>query len=131
MKNVQWPLNTPVGRLYLLASERGLQGIYWKKQRHPTAKNLKEAGAEIKILARAARELDAYFGGRLPWGLFGRASREDKAFGTGTLEIREFFRRESGAKSVQDRQKIDAFLSDRAQHGREVPGGGKTDADEA
>jgi methylated-DNA-[protein]-cysteine S-methyltransferase len=65
MKKSQCLFNSPVGRLYLVASEKGLQGIFWKKQPAPMAKTLKEAGAEIKILARAARELGAYFGGQL------------------------------------------------------------------
>ncbi len=65
MRRVQRVLESPVGRLYLVASEKGLQGIFWKKQPVPTVKSLKEAGAEVKILARAARELEAYFGGRL------------------------------------------------------------------
>ena len=64
MKQAQWRVNSKVGSLYLVASEKGLQGIFWKKQSEPMAKSLKETGAEIKILSKAVRELGEYFEGK-------------------------------------------------------------------
>ena len=60
MNTVQNSLVTPVGRLYLVASEGGLQGIFWKKQNVPA----KGPSRAMKFLRQAERELKEYFGGK-------------------------------------------------------------------
>jgi methylated-DNA-[protein]-cysteine S-methyltransferase len=64
MSNAQWIMNSVIGRLYLVASEKGLQGIYWKRQPVPMMKNLRSPSPEVKILARAQSQLDEYLSGR-------------------------------------------------------------------
>ncbi len=60
MDSLQSKINSPVGDLYLTASRKGLQGIYWKKQPVEMAKSSKDS----RILAQAAKELTEYFKGR-------------------------------------------------------------------
>lgn len=57
-------MDSQIGSLYLVASERGLQGIFFKKQAVPMAKSLKGPALEIQILRRAIRELAEYFSGK-------------------------------------------------------------------
>lgn len=64
MKQVQWVMRTTIGPLYLVASEKGLHGIYWKKQAAPMASTLMGKAAEIRILAKAVIELKEYFEGK-------------------------------------------------------------------
>jgi methylated-DNA-[protein]-cysteine S-methyltransferase len=56
-------MNSKIGPLYLVASEKGLQGVFWKKQSAAMAKSLKGTSAEIKILMQAVKELQEYFNG--------------------------------------------------------------------
>ena len=64
MKKAQWKMSSNIGSLYLVASEKGLQGIFWKKQDVPMAGSLKAAGAEVKILARASGQVAEYLAGK-------------------------------------------------------------------
>ncbi|MEW6057334.1 MAG: methylated-DNA--[protein]-cysteine S-methyltransferase [Bdellovibrionota bacterium] len=57
-------MDSKVGRLYLVASEKGLLGVFWKKQPEPMAPSLKGAKPEIKVLWQAVNELDEYLNGR-------------------------------------------------------------------
>ncbi len=52
----QMKLKTSVGTLYLVASEAGLCGVFWEKQKAPMG--------ESKLLAQAAREIEEYLAGR-------------------------------------------------------------------
>lgn len=61
MNKAQWMMNSKIGPLYLVASEKGLQGVFWKKQTTPMTKSLKGSEREIKILSQAAHELEEYF----------------------------------------------------------------------
>lgn len=65
MKTGQWLFDSKIGPLYLVGSEKGLRGIFWKKQAAPMVASLKEARPEVRVLAKAARELEAYFAGTL------------------------------------------------------------------
>lgn len=49
-------MNSKIGRLYLVASEKGLQGVFWKKQPVPIK--------ETKILSTAVRQLEQYLDGK-------------------------------------------------------------------
>jgi methylated-DNA-[protein]-cysteine S-methyltransferase len=61
MKIAQVCLPSKIGPLYLVASEKGLRAVLWKKGDAPLVRSLKGAAPEIKILSRAARELKEYF----------------------------------------------------------------------
>lgn len=60
----QLKIESPVGPLYLIASEKGLQSLHWKQQNIPTPSSLEESKKEVKVLARAASELKEYFDGK-------------------------------------------------------------------
>jgi methylated-DNA-[protein]-cysteine S-methyltransferase len=62
--SAQWAMSSPIGTLYLVASARGLQGIYWKKQPVPLTRSLISSAPEIKALASAEQQLDEYFKGQ-------------------------------------------------------------------
>lgn len=64
MSQAQWLMKSKIGPLYLVASEKGLQGIFWKKQAAPIAASLKGKTADIKILLQTVTELAEYFGGK-------------------------------------------------------------------
>ncbi len=57
----QYLLKSPIGPLYLVASDKGLQGIYWTKQSAPMAKSLISSDPVIKILSKTVRQLEEYF----------------------------------------------------------------------
>jgi methylated-DNA-[protein]-cysteine S-methyltransferase len=62
---MQWEMRSEVGSLYLVASGRGLRGIFWEKQSAPLAPSLKASGEETRVLAETARQLERYFAGKL------------------------------------------------------------------
>lgn len=64
MNKAQWMMNSQIGRLYLVASEQGLQGVFWKRQSVVMVKTLKGATAEIKILANTVEQLEEYLDGK-------------------------------------------------------------------
>lgn len=49
-------MKSKIGSLYLVASEKGLQGIFWNKQNVPMAKS--------RILSESARQLEEYLSGK-------------------------------------------------------------------
>jgi methylated-DNA-[protein]-cysteine S-methyltransferase len=53
MARYQWSMKSPLGPLFLLASEKGLSGIYWDKQNVPLQ--------ETPLLTQAVQELTEYF----------------------------------------------------------------------
>lgn len=57
--NYQWKFESKVGPLYLVASEKGLKGVFVKRQAVGMIKTLKES----KILQNAVNELSEYFNG--------------------------------------------------------------------
>jgi len=57
-------MESRIGSLYIVASKRGLRGIFWKKKPGLVAKSLRGAGAEIQILARAVRQVGEYLDGK-------------------------------------------------------------------
>lgn len=61
---LQWTLNSPIGKLYLLATSNALKAVHWKKQPVPMASSLKGSDPAVQILAQAVRELEEYFAGR-------------------------------------------------------------------
>ena len=64
MNTAQWSMKSKIGRLYLVASDKGLRGVFWKDQHVPMARTLKESRAAVRILAKSTRQLKEYFGGK-------------------------------------------------------------------
>ena len=56
MEVVQFKMESVIGPLYLVATDKCLRGIFWKKQNIPYGKN--------KIIVQAESELEEYFQGR-------------------------------------------------------------------
>jgi methylated-DNA-[protein]-cysteine S-methyltransferase len=65
MNKVQWEMKSEVGSLYLVASGRELQGIFWEIQKVPMAPSLKASSEEACVLAETIRQLEKYFDGKL------------------------------------------------------------------
>ena len=64
MSLFQWSMNSPFGPLYLLATEKGLRGIYWRKQEAVTYKRLEGTSPEVRVLLKAEGQLKEYFAGK-------------------------------------------------------------------
>ena len=64
MKRTQWKMKTKIGTFYLVATEKGLQGLFWKKQNIPITKNLNTNEKEMKILLKAIHQLEEYLEGK-------------------------------------------------------------------
>lgn len=64
MKNVQIQLASKIGTLYLVASEKGLAGIYWNKQSARMVKILDRSRKADKILDDTRIQLAEYFSGK-------------------------------------------------------------------
>ena len=64
MKKSQWKMGSKIGPLHLVASEIGLQGIFFKKQPVPLAKSLSGAAPDIRALRASARQLGEFFDGK-------------------------------------------------------------------
>jgi methylated-DNA-[protein]-cysteine S-methyltransferase len=60
----QWLMESEIGKIFLVASEMGLQGVFWKQQVVPLTSSLKTSRVEVKILAQAVEELEQYFLGK-------------------------------------------------------------------
>jgi methylated-DNA-[protein]-cysteine S-methyltransferase len=58
-KVVQWKLNSDIGPLFLVASEKGLRGLCWKKQAVPMAL----VPSESKILITTIKQVEEYLAG--------------------------------------------------------------------
>jgi methylated-DNA-[protein]-cysteine S-methyltransferase len=63
MKKFQWQMDSRIGPLFLVVSEKGLQGLYWKEQPVPRVKKLKGTAITIQILSRAVQEIQEYLNG--------------------------------------------------------------------
>jgi methylated-DNA-[protein]-cysteine S-methyltransferase len=63
MKLIQYEMPSSVGPVYLVASAKGLQGVYWHKQEIECVKNLDLKLPENKFIIEAAIQLKEYFAG--------------------------------------------------------------------
>ncbi|MCR4336369.1 MAG: methylated-DNA--[protein]-cysteine S-methyltransferase [Candidatus Omnitrophica bacterium] len=61
---IQYKITSPIGILYLVASLKGLQGIYWTKQPVKLVKFLDRSQPSERILDDSQQQLDEYFSGR-------------------------------------------------------------------
>lgn len=64
MTTAQYIFDSVIGPLHLVASEKGLQGIFWKRQSAPVVKSLKSSDLPIQFLATAIKQLNEYFDGK-------------------------------------------------------------------
>lgn len=64
MAQVQYLKDSEIGPLYLVASEKGLRGIFWKRQAAPLVTQLEGTSPEMINLSLAARELSEYLTGK-------------------------------------------------------------------
>ena len=60
MPQAQWMLDSEIGRLYLVASEKGLQTLFWEKQQAPMATSLEGSEPEIQVLSLAVKQVTEY-----------------------------------------------------------------------
>lgn len=61
---IQYKMSSPIGSLYLVASSKGLKGIFFQKQNLKMVTTLSNQIPEEKNLASAARQLAEYFAGK-------------------------------------------------------------------
>jgi methylated-DNA-[protein]-cysteine S-methyltransferase len=64
MNLTQWKMDCMIGSVFLVASDKGLRGIYWKKQEPPCVWSLEGNTPELRLLRQAVSELEEYFGGK-------------------------------------------------------------------
>ncbi len=57
-------MNSAIGSLFLVASDRGLESVFWHPQVVPFADSLKDLKPEIQILARAVIQLEEFLNGK-------------------------------------------------------------------
>jgi methylated-DNA-[protein]-cysteine S-methyltransferase len=62
MSRLQMKIESKIGPLYLVGSEKGLHGVYWKKQNAPMVNGGEDAVE--KLLKKAARQLEEYLDGQ-------------------------------------------------------------------
>ena len=65
MALAQCKFNSPVGELFLEASEKGLSGIYFSRQASRITKEDSLEKPQAKILNEAREQLKQYFSGKL------------------------------------------------------------------
>ena len=64
MSSVQYEMRSPVGPVYIVASSKGLQGVFWQKQAVRSVEKLDSKRAEDKLIQQAAGQLKEYFAGK-------------------------------------------------------------------
>jgi len=64
MNLIQYEMKSPVGPLYLVASQEGLQGVYFQKQAVNCVSNLDPQRSEDKLILKAVKQLKEYFAGK-------------------------------------------------------------------
>ncbi|MBC7420319.1 MAG: methylated-DNA--[protein]-cysteine S-methyltransferase [Bdellovibrio sp.] len=62
--SLQWKMPSPIGPLFLVASEKGLQGILWKAIEVKFVKSLRGNSKSEKTLLKTIQQLNEYFAGR-------------------------------------------------------------------
>lgn len=64
MSAIQYKLASPIGPLYLVTSDTGLQGVFWKRQKANLIENLQGASTPLRFMKQTIFELAEYFEGR-------------------------------------------------------------------
>jgi methylated-DNA-[protein]-cysteine S-methyltransferase len=63
-KSIQYALKTRFGNLYLIASDKGLRGVYWQKQDVPLVGDIEGKDPASVALRHAARQIGEYLDGK-------------------------------------------------------------------
>lgn len=63
MSTIQIKMNSKIGPIYLVASDNGLQGVFWKESKFPY-RNSKHQGRAVEILEETQRQLEQYLDGK-------------------------------------------------------------------
>ena len=63
MSQLQYHMKSKICDLYLIASDKGLCAIEWKKQNIPIIKNLTDKLPQVQILKKTVTQLEQYFKG--------------------------------------------------------------------
>ncbi|MBC7713424.1 MAG: methylated-DNA--[protein]-cysteine S-methyltransferase [Rhizobacter sp.] len=63
MNKIQFIMNSTIGKLYLVASDKGLTGLFWEIKDFPIVQNLKGKSPAIRILKKAQKEVTEYLSG--------------------------------------------------------------------
>jgi methylated-DNA-[protein]-cysteine S-methyltransferase len=65
MADKQWKMESEIGPLYLVASAKGLKGVFWEEKKGvEMLPSLKHSSTEARILASAVAQLNEYFAGK-------------------------------------------------------------------
>lgn len=56
IENSQWKLKSPVGDLFIVASEHAVHGVYWRKQAEPPIRS-------TRLIQQCVSQLEEYFAG--------------------------------------------------------------------
>ena len=64
MNQIQYKMESEAGSLYLVASEQGLQGIFWHKQPVQLVKSLNPLHEQEKIILNVIKQIEEYFKGQ-------------------------------------------------------------------
>jgi methylated-DNA-[protein]-cysteine S-methyltransferase len=63
METIQYKMNTKIGPLYLVATPKGLHGVYWHKEPGPHVEKLDPKRPADRFIMDAVRQLKEYFAG--------------------------------------------------------------------
>lgn len=64
MSKLQWLFKSDICQLYLVATEKGLQGAYFRKINAPIVQSLEGNDSRRLILRKAVQQLEEYFSGQ-------------------------------------------------------------------
>ena len=64
MSQLQWQMQSSIGAIFLIASDKGLQGVFLKQQTIQMTKSLKNKTPATCILADTTKQLEEYFAGK-------------------------------------------------------------------
>lgn len=62
MNRLQFKMDSIIGPLYLVASEKGLQGVFWKEQEVPYIE--KEKNPPARFIKQAQKQIEEYLDGK-------------------------------------------------------------------
>ncbi|MBL7542742.1 MAG: methylated-DNA--[protein]-cysteine S-methyltransferase [Bdellovibrionaceae bacterium] len=64
MAQLQFKLDSKIGPLYVVTSEKGLRGVFWTKQKVPMSLVLDGSLPEVKNMTKAINEISEYLEGK-------------------------------------------------------------------
>ncbi len=64
MERIQYKMASSVGPLYVVASTKGLQGVFFNKQKAPTVKSLDGSEAMHQVVVRTVKQIEEYLAGQ-------------------------------------------------------------------